>query len=111
MLYGDINMKNYKNVNVDKLANTYFEGNVISRNIFLKDGSRKTLGVMLPGTYEFTTDERELMEIISGKLSLKLRNNQDWKLIEEGMDFNIPKNSSFKVDVLELVNYICSYYD
>ncbi len=104
-------MDKYKNVNVDKLANIYFEGNVISRNIFLKDGSRKTLGVMLPGKYEFNTVSRELMEIISGKLSLKLQNYEDWKLINEGMDFNIPKNSSFKVEVLELVNYTCSYFD
>ena len=103
-------MDKYKDVNVDKLANIYFEGNVISRNIFLKDGSRKTLGVMLPGTYEFDTENRELMEILSGKLSLKLQNDQDWKLIKDGMDFNIPKNSSFKVEVLELVNYTCSYF-
>ena len=33
-------MNNYQNVDVDKLANIYFEGKVISRNIFLKDGSK-----------------------------------------------------------------------
>ena len=104
-------MDKYINVNVDKLANIYFEGNVISRNIFFEDGSKKTLGVMLPGKYVFNTQVKEKMEIMSGKLSLKLPNYNDWKLIEAGMDFNIPKNSSFKVDVLELVNYICSYYD
>ena len=69
---GDVNMDKYKNVDVDKLANIYFKGNVISRNIFLKDGSRKTLGVMLPGIYEFNNEFQELMEIISGKLNLKL---------------------------------------
>ena len=104
-------MDKYKNVNVDKLANIYFEGNVISRNIFFKDGSRKTLGVMLPGKYEFNTEVRELMEIISGKLNLKLQNYDDWQLIKDGMDFNVPKKSSFKVNVLELVNYTCSYLD
>ena len=104
-------MDKYTNVNVDKLANIYFEGNVISRNIILEDGSRKTLGVMLPGKYEFNTDARELMEIISGKLTLKLQNYDDWKLIKKGMNFNVPKNSSFKVEVLELVNYTCSYFD
>ena len=31
-------MDKFKDVNVDKLANIYFQGNVISRNIFLKDG-------------------------------------------------------------------------
>ena len=104
-------MENYKNVNVDKLANIYFEGKVVSRNIFLKDGSKITLGVMLPGEYEFNTESRELMEIISGKLNLKLKDDNDWQLISDGMDFNIPKNSSFKVKVLELVNYTCSYFN
>ena len=104
-------MAKYENVDVDKLANIYFKGNVISRNIFLQDGSRKTLGVMLPGKYEFNTDARELMEITSGKLNLKIQNDMEWTLIKDGMDFNIPKNSSFKVEVLELVNYICSYFE
>ena len=104
-------MNNYKNVDVDKLANIYFEGKVISRNIFLNDGSKKTLGVMLPGEYEFNTESRELMEIMSGKLNFKLKDDDDWKLITEGNNFNVPKNSSFKVKVLELVNYTCSYFD
>ena len=104
-------MDKYENVHVDKLANIYFNGNVISRNIFLKDGSRKTLGVMLPGEYEFTTDVRELMEITSGKLNLKIQNDIEWTMIKDGMDFNIPKNSSFKVEVLEIVNYTCSYFE
>ena len=104
-------MDNYKNVDVNKLANIYFEGKVISRNIFLKDNSKKTLGVMLVGKYEFHTESRELMEINSGKLNLKIKNEDNWKLIKQGMSFNIPKNSSFKVKVLELVNYTCSYFD
>ena len=104
-------MNNYKNVDVEKLANIYFEGRVISRNITLTDGSTKTLGVMLPGEYEFDTKLREVMEIITGKLNLKLKIDNDWKIINDGMEFNIPKNSSFKVQVIELVNYTCSYFN
>ncbi len=104
-------MDNYKNVVVDKLANIYFDGEVVSRNIFLKDGSKVTLGVMLPGEYEFNTESREVMEIVSGRLNLKLKDDDNWKLITDGMDFNIPSNSSFKVKVLEIVNYTCSYFD
>ncbi len=51
------------------------------------------------------------MEIISGKLNLKLQNDEEWKLIKNGMYFNIPKNSTFKLEVLELVNYTCSYFN
>jgi len=104
-------MNNYKNVDVEKLANIYFEGRVISRNITFRDGSTKTLGVMLPGEYEFKTQSREVMEIITGKLNLKLEIDNDWKIIKEGIEFEIPKNSSFKVKVIELVNYACSYFN
>ena len=104
-------MNIYKDVDVDKSANIYFEGKVISRNIFFNDGSKKTLGVMLPGEYEFNTEAEELMEITSGKLNLKIKGDNDWTLITEGNDFRIPENSSFKVKVLELVNYVCSYFD
>ena len=104
-------MDNFKNVDVDKLANIYFDGKVISRNIYLKNGSKKTLGIMLVGEYEFNTVKRELMEIISGKLKLKLKDDNEWRFITNGMEFNIPKNSSFKVEVLELVNYTCSYFE
>ena len=104
-------MKNYKNVDVEELANIYFEGRVISRNITFRDGTIKTLGVMLPGEYEFKTQSREVMEIITGKLNLRLKIDNDWKIIKEGMEFKIPKNSSFKVKVIELVNYSCSYFN
>ena len=104
-------MDNYTNVDVDKLANIYFEGKVISRNIFLKDGSKKTLGVMLEGEYEFKTTSRELLEIHSGKVNVKIASDKEWTLINEGMYFNVPKNSSFCLEVLELVNYTCSYFD
>ena len=95
-------MNNYQNVDVDKLANIYFEGKVISRNIFLKDGSKKTLGVMLEGGYEFKTASRELMQIHSGKLNVKIASDQDWTLITVGIDFNAPKNCSFYLEVLEI---------
>ena len=104
-------MDNFKNVDVDKLANIYFEGKVISRNIYLKDGSKKTLGIMLVGEYEFNTVTSERIEIISGKVRLKLKDDNEWKLITNGMEFNIPKNSSFKIEVLDLVNYTCSYFE
>tara|TARA_Y100000589_G_scaffold74994_1_gene68507 strand:- start:10882 stop:11199 length:318 start_codon:yes stop_codon:yes gene_type:complete len=104
-------MNNYINADVNKLANVYFDGRVISRNIFLKDGSKKTLGIMLIGEYEFKTVLREEMEINSGNLYFKAEGVDDWQFIKEGMNFNIPKNSSFKVRVKDLVNYTCSYFE
>ena len=104
-------MSNYTNVDVNKLANIYYAGKVISRNIFFKDGSKKTLGVMLVGEYEFKTISKEVLEIISGKLNFKIDGTDNWQLIKEGMSFNVPKKTAFKVKVIELVNYICSYIE
>ena len=72
---------------------------------------QKRLGVMFKGGYEFKTTSRELIEIHSGKLNVKIAGDKDWRLITEGMDFNVPKNSSFCLEVLKLVNYTCSYFD
>ena len=104
-------MNTYKNVTVNKLANIYFEGKVISRNITFNDNTIKTLGVMLPGEYEFNTQSKELMEIISGELNLQLEGETNWNTFKGGMNFNVSKDSSFKVKVLKIVNYSCSYFD
>ncbi len=104
-------MNNFKNVDFYQLANIYFEGKVISRNLFLKDSSKKTLGMILIGEYDFNTPSKELIEIDSEKLNLKLKGEDYWKSITEDMKFNVPKNSSFNLEVLELENYTCSYFD
>ena len=66
---------------------------------------------MLEGGYEFQTASRELMQIHSGKLNVIIKGDQNWRLIKEGMYFNVPKNFSFCLEVLELINYTCSYFD
>ncbi len=65
-------MAEFNNVTVIKKANVYFDGNVTSRSIIFEDGSRKTLGIMLPGDYEFNTSEKEIMEILAGDLDVLL---------------------------------------
>ena len=47
-----------KNVNVETKANYYFDGKVTSRNVFFDNGSKKTLGIMLPGEYEFSNSQK-----------------------------------------------------
>ena len=58
-------MSEFTNVTVSKAANIYFDCKVTSRKVVFADGSFKTLGIMLPGDYEFGTDAPELMEIRS----------------------------------------------
>jgi uncharacterized protein YaiE (UPF0345 family) len=58
----------FENVTVVKAANIYFDGRFTSRTVEFADGTEKTLGIMLPGEYEFGTVKKEIMEILSGDL-------------------------------------------
>ena len=104
-------MEFYENVKIEKNINIYFDGNVTSRNIYLQDGTKKTLGVMFPGKYKFDTEKREIMEIFSGDLRVLLPKNDDWISIKAGDLFEIESNSSFELEIVTLTNYCCSYLD
>ena len=102
-------MPMFENVSVVKAANVYFEGRVTSRTLVFPDGSKKSLGVMLPGEYEFGTAEKELMEILSGKLEILLPGSSEWQSVKGGEAFEVPPSSKFKLKVHDLTDYCCSY--
>jgi purine/pyrimidine-nucleoside phosphorylase len=99
----------FKNVDVKKKANVYFDGKVTSRTINLPNGEMKTLGVMLPGTYHFNTQAPEIMEITQGGCRVKLADEQAWHDYKAGQSFNVPGNSSFDIDVSSLLDYVCHF--
>jgi purine/pyrimidine-nucleoside phosphorylase len=103
-------MDRFENVTIIKKANVYFNGNVTSRTLLLADGTKKTLGIILPGEYEFGTADRERMEIMAGHLKALLPGSKDWKSFETGQAFDIPANSKFKVAASEATDYCCSYF-
>jgi uncharacterized protein YaiE (UPF0345 family) len=102
-------MSEFKNVTVARKANVYFDGKVTSRTIIFADNSKKTLGVMLPGEYEFNTAEKELMEIQSGKLEVQLPGSPEWKKFSANTAFEVPEKSKFKLKVYETTDYCCSF--
>ena len=102
-------MSEFKNVTVVKAANMYFDGKVVSRTVLFPDGSKKTLGVMQPGEYEFGTSQAELMEIMAGELDVQLPGSNKWQHFSAGSSFGVPANASFKLKVSELTDYCCSY--
>ena len=52
----------FDQVSVIKRANVYFDGKCVSHTVLFADGTRKTLGVILPGTLNFGTDAPELID-------------------------------------------------
>jgi len=102
-------MDEFKGVTVVKRANIYFDGKVASRTILFGDGSKKTLGVMLPGDYEFNTGDKELMEILSGELQVLIAGDMEWKTVRGGESFEVPPNSKFGLRVKKVTDYCCSF--
>ena len=102
-------MSEFHNVTVTKAANIYFDGKVTSRTLTFADGSTKTLGIMMPGDYEFGTADKELMEILSGKLEVLLPGSDEWQVITGGESFGVPANAKFSLKVITLTDYCCSY--
>lgn len=102
-------MNQLNNVTLIKKANQYFDGNVTSRKVVLEDNTVKTLGIMMPGIYEFSTSARELMEIIQGDLEILLAGDKQWQSVQSGGQFFVAANSSFKVRAHSVIDYCCSY--
>ncbi|MDH4029167.1 MAG: pyrimidine/purine nucleoside phosphorylase [Nitrospirota bacterium] len=102
-------MSEFRNVTVVKKANVYFDGKVTSRTVLFSDGSRKTLGVMLPGEYEFSTADREIMEILAGDLDVLLPGESSWRTIRGGGSFDVPANAKFSLRIRSLTDYCCSF--
>lgn len=102
-------MSEFNNVTVVKAANVYFDGKVTSRTVKFPDGSRKTLGIMLPGDYDFGTGPAEIMEILAGDLDVLLPDSTGWQSIQAGQSFHVPANSRFQLKIKTVVDYCCSY--
>ncbi|MAD43116.1 MAG: hypothetical protein CL623_12095 [Arcobacter sp.] len=102
-------MEVLKNVDLVKKANVYFDGNVTSRSFTSSDGSKMSLGIMMPGVYNFGTNEAELMEILEGTVEVKLAGSDTWNTYTSNTSFNVEANSSFDIKVKTITDYCCSY--
>ena len=102
-------MDEFKDVTVVKKANIYYEGQVTSRVVIFADGSTKTLGIMLPGEYEFSTDVAEIMEILAGDLEVLLPGSDEWQVLSGGDVFEVGANATFGLKIKTVTDYCCSY--
>lgn len=102
-------MSEFRNVTVVKKANVYHDGKVTSRTVLFPDGSKKTLGIMLPGDYEFSTGDKEVMEILSGELDVLLPGATAWRCVKGGETFEVPEDATFSLKVGNVTDYCCSY--
>ena len=98
------------NVSVGKKANVFFDGKCVSHSVFFPDGSRKTVGVIMPGAkLIFNVGAPELMEITAGECSVKIAGEPAFKTYTAGISFRVAENSSFEIHAKDEVNYVCSF--
>ncbi|MDE2618501.1 MAG: pyrimidine/purine nucleoside phosphorylase [Burkholderiales bacterium] len=99
----------YNGVTVATQANVYFDGKCVSHSITLADGTRKSVGVVLPATLTFNTGAPEIMECVAGSCEYKLKGTDAWVKSVAGQKFSVPGNSSFEIRVTEPYHYICHF--
>ena len=93
-------------------ANLYFDGKVVSHSLLFADGSKKTLGLIYPGSYHFGTDKAERMEIVAGSCTVKLDGQEATAAYTGGQYFDVSAKSGFDIAVTSgICEYICSFID
>jgi uncharacterized protein YaiE (UPF0345 family) len=102
--------KSFDDVTVTTKANVYFEGKVVSHTIHLRTGEKKTLGIIYPGSFHFTTDAPERMDVVAGTCRVRLAGDAEWRSYDAGAGFDVPGKSAFDIAVeTGLAEYVCSF--
>ncbi len=99
-------------VSVTTTANVYFGGKCVSHGITYPDGTKKSVGVILPATLTFNTGAPEIMECVAGSCDYKLDGTDAWVTSGAGSQFSVPGNAKFDIRVsegFEAYHYICHF--
>lgn len=102
-------MSQFDNVSVIKKSNVFFDGKCVSHSVLFNDGTRKTVGVILPSTLTFNVGVPEIMEITSGTCRVRIGDEPDFSTYAAGSRFSVPANGSFVIQADEVVDYVCSF--
>ncbi len=102
-------MSQFDQVSVVKKSNVYFDGKCVSHTVLFPDGTRKTLGVILPSALTFNTGVPEIMEITAGQCRMRRAGESDWTTVRAGERFDVPGNTRFDIEATETVDYVCHF--
>ena len=102
-------MSQFDNISVIKEANVYFDGKCVSHTVLFQDGTKKSVGVILPSSLTFNTGVPETMECVAGRCRVRLKGQSEWSHYGPGESFSVPGNSSFDIEALEPYHYVCHF--
>jgi len=89
-------------------VNEYFGGNVRSIG-FEGERGRATVGVMSPGTYEFSTTTIEVVTVVDGALTVRLPGAGSPAVYRAGQSFEVRAGETFHLSVAVATAYHCQY--
>ena len=89
-------------------VNEYFDGKVKSI-AFQSATLPATVGVMDVGEYEFSTNKKEVMTVVSGCLKVKLPGEDSFAEYKAGADFTVAADETFHLQVEVQSAYLCTY--
>jgi purine/pyrimidine-nucleoside phosphorylase len=102
-------MAQFDHVSVKKKANIYFDGKCVSHTVMFSNGTRSTIGVIFPSMLTFNTAAPELMEVNAGVCKVRLKGEDVWRTYGAGEKFTVPGNSSFDIETVETLDYVCHF--
>ena len=98
----------FDGVSVGKKANVFFDGKCVSHTVTLADGTRKSVGVILPSTLRFDLTTREVMEVVDGTAHVSI-NGAAEQAFGAGQSWTVEAGGYFIIRAEQPVHYVCHF--
>jgi len=98
----------FDQVSVGKKANVFFDGKCISHTVTLADGSRKSVGVILPSSLRFNLTTKEIMEVVEGHAFVSINGGTE-VIFTTGQSWEVDAGGYFQIRVEAPFHYVCHF--
>jgi uncharacterized protein YaiE (UPF0345 family) len=98
----------FDQVSVGKKANVFFDGKCVSHTVTLADGTRKSVGVILPSTLRFDLSTKEIMEVVDGTAFVAINGGPELTFTS-GQSWEVNAGGYFEIRVEAPFHYVCHF--
>jgi hypothetical protein len=98
----------FDQVSVGKKANVFFDGKCVSHTVTLADGTRKSVGVILPSTLRFDLSTKEIMEVVDGHAFVAINGGPELTFTS-GQFWEVEAGGYFEIRVEAPFHYVCHF--
>ncbi|MGC9216036.1 pyrimidine/purine nucleoside phosphorylase [Acidithiobacillus sp.] len=91
-----------------KTSRISLDGRRSERSVILADGSMHSLTLLHPGIYALNSDGAETIRVLSGMAYYHAEGSNDVQELHAGDSMVIPANQSYRLEVVEALDYLLS---